>query len=117
MRAAAVDRRLGPSQSYGIYGTSKFLSGLSYTDANNLWVIPTAHTLLYGAFKDFWKFVLAPQKVGRVHLFFALGLSRQMILGTLIFTTNNLRHAELTSKRNDGHGFEASKPFHCLSFR
>ena len=66
-RAAAVDRQLVPSRCYGVHSTSRFLSSLPYTNANNLWVIPIAHALLYGAVKDFWKYLLAPQKAGMLY--------------------------------------------------
>lgn len=63
-RAAAVDRGLVTPANYGTHGSSKLLTALPYLDANNVWVIPIAHALLYGVVKDFWNLLLVDKKVG-----------------------------------------------------
>ena len=43
-----------PARKAGRSGECLFLKKLSYTDANNLFLVPAAHALLHGVVKDFW---------------------------------------------------------------
>ena len=66
-RMAAAGRF--PAKKAGRRGECLFLARLSYTDANNLFLVPAAHGILHGAVKDFWGRVLEKVRpwTGAVH--------------------------------------------------
>lgn len=52
------------AREVGCHGISPVLKHLDYADHNNIWIIPMAHALIYGAVKFFRRLLLTGPSAG-----------------------------------------------------